>query len=253
MKVFISWSGDRSMKVAELLDEWIQCVIQAVVPFVSTRHIDGGSVWFNTINEHLASTTIGIICLTAENKDKPWILFEAGALAKGLTTTRIGIILVDLNESEVDDPLRQFNLTTPTKESMFKLMKVINNLTPIPLKDAILKKVFETYWPKFETDFKLALKASKDSPAPMKKEEGEILNEILSSVKSFDKRLYKLEIPTVEAITSEDIRRELREQAIIMFAKERIRIGDNPEIIIVKTSSQYNISVNQAREFVRKA
>jgi hypothetical protein len=32
MKIFISWSGDRSHKVAELLNEWLKCVIQAADP-----------------------------------------------------------------------------------------------------------------------------------------------------------------------------------------------------------------------------
>ena len=42
MKVFISWSGERSRKVAELLDEWLQCVIQAVKPFMSSKGIERG-------------------------------------------------------------------------------------------------------------------------------------------------------------------------------------------------------------------
>ncbi|EFD2076446.1 toll-Interleukin receptor, partial [Escherichia coli] len=29
MKVFISWSGQRSQAVAELISDWLKCVIQA--------------------------------------------------------------------------------------------------------------------------------------------------------------------------------------------------------------------------------
>ena len=88
MKVFISWSGERSKQVAEVLNDWIQCVIQAVDPWMSSKDIDRGALWFSEITDQLANTSIGIICLTKENKTKPWILFEAGALAKGLSSSR---------------------------------------------------------------------------------------------------------------------------------------------------------------------
>lgn len=71
MKVFLSWSGDRSKAVAELLDEWIQCVIQAVDPWMSSKDIDRGSLWFSEITDQLQNTSIGIICLTQDNKNKP--------------------------------------------------------------------------------------------------------------------------------------------------------------------------------------
>ena len=86
MKVFLSWSGERSKAVAELLNNWLCCVIQAARPWISTRDIDRGALWFSEINEQLQDTSVGIICLTQENKNKPWILFEAGALTKGLST-----------------------------------------------------------------------------------------------------------------------------------------------------------------------
>jgi len=37
MKVFISWSGDRSRAMAEALQEWLRLVIQAVEPWISTE------------------------------------------------------------------------------------------------------------------------------------------------------------------------------------------------------------------------
>lgn len=91
MKVFLSWSGERSKAVAELLNDWLCCVIQAARPWVSTRDLDRGSLWFGEINEQLKDTSIGIICLTQENRVRPWILFEAGALAKGLSTSQYAL------------------------------------------------------------------------------------------------------------------------------------------------------------------
>lgn len=94
MKVFISWSGSLSKKVAEILKPWIKCVLQVTEPFMSAEDIDKGTLWFNVISDQLADTAVGIICLTRDNLDQPWILFEAGSLAKGLSKTRVCRFLV---------------------------------------------------------------------------------------------------------------------------------------------------------------
>ena len=39
VKVFISWSGERSKKIAKALKKWIKNVIQSVEPFVSSEDI----------------------------------------------------------------------------------------------------------------------------------------------------------------------------------------------------------------------
>jgi len=57
-------------------------VIQAVDPWLSSSDLDKGSVWFNSISTTLAEFSIGIICLTNENKERPGMLFESSALAK---------------------------------------------------------------------------------------------------------------------------------------------------------------------------
>ncbi|HHQ6082069.1 TPA: TIR domain-containing protein, partial [Enterobacter hormaechei subsp. steigerwaltii] len=112
MKVFISWSGQRSKVVAEIFSDWLKCVIQASQPWISTRDIDRGAIWFSEINDKLKDVSVGVVCLTQENKNKPWILFETGALAKGLTTNRVCTFLIDLNPEDLQDPLAQFNHTT---------------------------------------------------------------------------------------------------------------------------------------------
>lgn len=113
MKIFISWSGRRSQAVAEMLNDWIKCVLQASRPWLSTRDIDRGALWFSEIHDQLRDTSVGIICLTQENKERPWILFESGALAKGLSSNRVCTFLIDLKPSDLQDPLAQFNHTSP--------------------------------------------------------------------------------------------------------------------------------------------
>jgi len=96
MNVFISWSGSRSRAVAEILRDWIQKVLQGTRPWLSTRDIEGGALWISEINEQLKESSIGIICISMDNRSNPWILFEAGALAKGLPSNRVCTFLVDL-------------------------------------------------------------------------------------------------------------------------------------------------------------
>lgn len=194
MKVFLSWSGQRSREVASLLSDWLGCVIQACRPWISSRDLDRGSLWFGEINDQLRDTSVGIVCLTKENKDRPWILFEAGALAKGLSTSRVCTLLVDLEPKDLQDPLAQFNHTMPDKDGLHSLVKTINaSLGLQSLDTRIVNQVFDTYWPQFDARFAEIL-ASTVSQAPTKaRSNDDILEEILESTRSLSARMRRLE------------------------------------------------------------
>lgn len=205
MKVFLSWSGARSKEVASLLSDWLCCVIQAARPWISTRDLDRGSLWFGEINDQLKDTTIGIICLTQENKNRPWILFEAGALAKGLTTSRVCTLLVDLEPKDVEDPLAQFNHTLPNRESVFGLVRTLNgSLGAAGLDIRVLDQVFATYWPQFEEKFKLALTTTESAHPSKPRPKEDVLGEILENTRMLGSRIRKLEFETERARFSPD-------------------------------------------------
>ena len=82
MKIFLSWSGETSRKVAVALRGWLPKVIQAIDPWMSSEDIAKGARWGSDIATQLSEADAGIICLTRENMNAPWILFEAGALSK---------------------------------------------------------------------------------------------------------------------------------------------------------------------------
>lgn len=194
MKVFISWSGPRSKAVAELLSDWIKCVLQASQPWISTRDIDKGAIWFSEISNQLKDTAAGIVCLTQENKNKPWILFEAGALAKGISTNRVCTFLIDLDSSDVEDPLAQFNHTTPDESSLWGLVCSLNAcLESNRLDERILRKVFDTYWPLFNEGFKAALEQNPAQVNAEPRSEQSILAEILGNTRSLAGRVREIE------------------------------------------------------------
>ena len=195
MKVFISWSGERSHRVALLLKTWIKCVLQASDPWISSENIDRGSVWFSNISASLGECVVGIVCLTKSNLKAPWILFEAGALAKGLNNTRVCTFLVDLQPSDIEDPLAQFNHTLPTRDSLKQLVKTLNSqLGERALPEDVFGKVFDKYWPDFENEHKSILSTTNGETADKKMRSSEdILSEVLATVRGLDKRMRIIE------------------------------------------------------------
>jgi hypothetical protein len=76
MNVFISWSGPVSLQFAGVLRDWLPDVIQAIKPWVSADDIDEGTVWNAELNGQLADVRFGIICITPENANSPWLAFR---------------------------------------------------------------------------------------------------------------------------------------------------------------------------------
>jgi hypothetical protein len=184
MKVFISWSGDLSHKVALVISDWLENVIQIVKCFVSSEDIDKGSRWFPEISNELESSKFGIICITRENMNAPWILFEAGALSKIIDRSQVCPLLIDVSPTDLTGPLVQFQSTHPLqdKDEMFKLIKTINNkMGDEALKEEKVEKSFNQWWEKYLEELKPILsKVTKDKKiSKVERKEREILEEIL--------------------------------------------------------------------------
>ena len=64
----------------------------------------------DTLFKELEGKNVGLLCVTRENYDKPWINFEAGALAKNYTTARVCPILIDLHPADITGPLTAFQM-----------------------------------------------------------------------------------------------------------------------------------------------
>ena len=153
MKLFISWSGSRSKAVAEAFYEWLPAVIHAVKPWFSPD-MDKGSRWNTEISGQLQNSNFGLICLTAENLNSPWILFEAGALSKTLEKTFVCPYLLDIGPDVLRGPLAQFQSTKFNRDDTKKLLETINNtLGSNSLSQKILDAQFEKWWPDLEEKF----------------------------------------------------------------------------------------------------
>lgn len=179
-KVFISWSGDLSKRLAEALREWLPGVLQYVKPYFTPEDIEKGARWGSDITGELESSDVGIICLTKSNTNKPWILFEAGALSKSFEKSRVCTVLFDLDTTDLTGPLTIFQHTKFERAEFKKLVKSINAAaTDSKLDDSVLDGVFDMWWPKLEDKINAIIADHKNDPPAAERSERDMLEEIL--------------------------------------------------------------------------
>ena len=178
MELFISWSGERSQKVAEALRDWLPNVIQSVEPFMSASDIEKGSRWSSDIATHLERAQFGLICLTRENLEAPWLLFEAGALSKSIENSRVVPYLYGISLAELQEPLAQFQAALADKSSTLEVVKSINEESgEYALESTRLEDTFEMWWPQLASILDDIPEAEEEAPPP--RTDSDILEEVL--------------------------------------------------------------------------
>ncbi len=155
MKIFMSWSGDRSRGFAEELKPWLEQVLPGTDVWLSTDDIDKGTIWFTEIIDGLAGCNCGVVCVTRENHLAPWLHFEAGGMVKGLGKSHVAVIALDLDYHEVKQPLSLFNALRLNREGAWHLVKSFNKLSDRPIKDRVLERTFEKFWPDLDESYRM--------------------------------------------------------------------------------------------------
>lgn len=148
MKVYISWSGDKSRAVARALREFIPTVLQAVETFSSTDDIEPGTRWSSELQSTLTTIDVGLLCVTEDNMRSPWMAFEAGALSR--VTPFVVPILVGLSPSDLLPPLTQFQALTLSRADMYQLLRLLNGRLDRALPDDTFERLFDHLWPLLE-------------------------------------------------------------------------------------------------------
>jgi hypothetical protein len=190
MKVFLSWSGTTSHRVACSLRDWIPCVIQAVKPYVSSEDIDKGARWSTDIAQELEEAAFGILCITKDNLEAPWLNFEAGALSKTIDKSYVSPFLFHIKRSEVQGPLLQFQSTIYDRDDVFKLLVSMNSKLEMQerLDEPQLQKSFSVWWPQLQGELDNIDESKKPSDKDENKEntshQSEILEELLELVRN---------------------------------------------------------------------
>jgi hypothetical protein len=187
LKVFISWSGDRSKEMANALRDWLPMALNYVEPFVSDKDIQAGDRWAQKIAGELESANFGIICITPENLSSEWILFESGALSKSMLDGKVIPLLFDLEMSDLTGPLSQFQAQKLESAGMMEVVKSINEIAEKKTDVAIIARSVPALWPQLETALdqipSIAPTAKHRRPTP------EILEELVTDVRGLNSRL----------------------------------------------------------------
>jgi len=185
MKVFISWSGECSKKVAQIFRDWLPSVIQSIETFVSSEDIDKGARWNTDIAQELQESTFGIICVTKDNLKAPWLNFEAGALSKTIDNTFVAPFLFDIKPSDLTgSPISQFQATSFNRDDIKKLTETLNTAAGNILAPQRLENTFSVWYKSLEDN----------------------LNELSSATTGNEK-----EVETKETISKSDILEEILE------------------------------------------
>lgn len=186
MRVFISWSGDRSRAVAEALRTWLPRVIQSIRPWMSQEDISAGSRWLSEVSTVLDNSHVGILCVTPENQHNPWLLFEAGALSKSIDESRVCPLLFDMTAGQLSGPMTQFQSHALNSQGLLRVLSALNDgLGDAKLPERELAAILEVWWPHLEAQ----LKAIGAAPAPAEvRSTQEQLDELLSLAREHIRR-----------------------------------------------------------------
>lgn len=139
--IFISWSGFHTKECAIAL----KCILETIVfpknetgleCFVSDEDIAAGTDWWIKIKNELTSCNLGILCVTNENINAPWIYYEAGAMASREILS-IPLLIGCGIDSLSGTPLQGKQCVIFKEQKKFiKMMEDVNdhlNLLPSPL------------------------------------------------------------------------------------------------------------------------
>jgi hypothetical protein len=138
----------------------------------------------------LDETRVGIICLTPQNMNAPWILFEAGALSKTLEETFVCPYLLDIRPADLEGPLAQFQAAIANEEDTKKLVQTINRaLGEEALAEERANKTFEVWWPQLQE--RLASVSAAEREQETGRSDREILEEILVSIRGVERQVVR--------------------------------------------------------------
>jgi hypothetical protein len=130
----------------------------------TSPQIEKGARWFEEVLRQLKAARIGIICLTPESLDSPWLHFEAGALLRGMhvapgrqrndpVQNRAFTFLYDVEPAGLGGPLSQYQSTSATRADTQRMLASIAVAVGIEW-DARIERQFRTAWPRFERDLR---------------------------------------------------------------------------------------------------
>ena len=123
--LFISWSGNPSKEIGEILKRWLESIFDELDIFFSDE-MQPGSRWSIELAKKLEDCQVGIFIYTRGNLNSLWMAFEAGALSKSIQTGQVIPLIFGAGAAELTGPLSQFQARRFNKEGLLHILGVIN-------------------------------------------------------------------------------------------------------------------------------
>jgi hypothetical protein len=197
MRIFTSWSGDRSKAAALGLKSLLQDLFEETVQVFVSDHITPGEAWAQRLGTELEQSEFGILCLTRDNWQSPWLLFEAGAIAKKFASSRVVPYLIDeLPPASDRSPIAQFQHVRADREGTYRLVECINVARENPKASDRLARSFEKWWPDLEQTLK-TVQTPSSAQTPVRSDR-EMLEAILQRIDSLSRRESRIDLPPIE-------------------------------------------------------
>lgn len=215
-KIFISWSKSPSREVAILLEAYLRKIIPYpnVEWFLSASKetgLDSGDRYLRILDNKLESSDFGILVLTKNNYSSPWILFEAGSLSKNIADSKVVPLLINRQENDIEEPLRNFHYATLTKSKIFDLIKSLTksifggkNINQELYKQ--LENVVDDTWDNFYTDIENCIKDNTNIISEIAKD----VQSLMMDENAYEQILSKRETHLKELVDSLDSNQEER-------------------------------------------
>jgi len=147
--IIVSWSGKLSHEIAKNFAECLDLVIGRQIGVFISDDIDMGSRWREELDEKLEQCKFGILIITKDNMNSPWLNFEAGAISKCVSKSKIVPILFDAEPSMLPSTFSTFQAIRYKKEDLQNLFSFFNDKLNRPIKD--FHNFFQkNIWPNFE-------------------------------------------------------------------------------------------------------
>jgi hypothetical protein len=155
---------------------------------MSASDVEAGARWNERIQHQLNESRFGILCVTHENINSPWLLFEAGALAKTIEGNFVCPYLIGLEPVDLPQgPLSQFQAKRACRSETRDLLLSINQaLGEQRLEQGRVDRGFDRWWPDLETA--LASLPVGINGERQRRPVDEVVEEVLLLVRGLDRR-----------------------------------------------------------------
>lgn len=150
---------------------------------MSDLDIRAGENWERQLSETLETADCGILVLTKDNHNAPWVVFEAGVLSKSARLQLVIPYRVDLPLSEVAAPLARLQGVDADLNGTKKLIETLNSVLLKPVPSDRVHTLIEALWPQLRTKIVTASKEVKSNVAAHRSTEDYLL-EILGLLRT---------------------------------------------------------------------